>query len=40
MAIAVLFLHSGIRVSELTKLELVNIDLVRNQIKITRKGNG
>jgi len=39
MAIAVLFLHSGIRVSELTKLKLVNVDLVRNQIKITRKGN-
>ncbi len=39
MAIAVLFLHTGLRVSELTKLELVNVDLERNQIKITRKGN-
>ena len=39
MAIAVLFLHTGLRVSELTKLELVNVDLGRNQIKITRKGN-
>jgi len=26
-------------VSELTKLKLVNVDLGRNQIKITRKGN-
>ncbi len=39
MAIAVLFLHTGLRVSELTKLELVNVDLDRGQIKITRKGN-
>ncbi len=39
MAIAVLFLHTGLRVSELTKLELVNVDLKRSQIKITRKGN-
>ena len=27
MAIVVLFLHTGLRVSELTKLELVNVDL-------------
>ena len=39
MAIAILFLHTGLRVSELTKLELANVDLGRNQIKITRKGN-
>jgi len=39
MAIAVLFLHSGLRVSELTNLKLVNADLERSQIKITRKGN-
>lgn len=39
MAIAVLFLHTGLRVSELTKLELVNVDLDQGQIKMTRKGN-
>ncbi len=39
MAIVVLFLHTGLRVSELGKLELVNVDLDRGQIKITRKGN-
>ena len=39
MAIVVLFLHTGLRVSELTKLKLVNVDLDRGQIKITRKGN-
>lgn len=39
MAIVVLFLHSGLRVSELTNLKLVNVDLDKNQIKITRKGN-
>ncbi len=39
MAIVILFLHTGLRVSELAKLELVNVDLVRDQIKITRKGN-
>jgi len=39
MAIVVLFLHTGIRVSELTNLELVNLDPGRGQIKITRKGN-
>ena len=39
MAIVILFLHAGLRVSELTKLELANVDLERSQIKITRKGN-
>jgi len=39
MAIAILFLHTGLRVSELTNLKLANVDLERNQIKITRKGN-
>ncbi|MFH0769001.1 MAG: tyrosine-type recombinase/integrase [Chloroflexota bacterium] len=39
MAIVVLFLHGGLRVSELTKLELSNVDLESCQIKITRKGN-
>jgi len=39
MAIVVLFLHTGLRVSELTSLKLVNVDLDRGQIKITRKGN-
>ena len=39
MAIAVLLLHTGLRVSELTNLKLSNVDLKRGQIKITRKGN-
>ena len=39
LAMVVLFLHTGVRVSELTKLELANVDLGRGQIKITRKGN-
>ena len=39
MAMTILFLHTGLRVSELTNLELVNVDLARNHIKITRKGN-
>jgi site-specific recombinase XerD len=39
LAIAVLFLHTGLKVSELTNLELVNVDLDRHQVKITRKGN-
>ena len=39
MAIVVLFVHDGLRVSELTKLELSNVDLESCQIKITRKGN-
>jgi len=37
--IAVLFLHTGLRVSELTNLKLINVDFDRDQIKITRKGN-
>ena len=39
MAIAVLFLHTGLRVSELTNLKLANVDLDMHQVKITRKGN-
>ena len=39
MAIVMFFLHTGLRVSELTNLKLVNVDLDRGQIKITRKGN-
>ena len=39
MAIAVLFLHTGLRVSELRNLKMANVDLDRDQIKITRKGN-
>ena len=39
MAIVILFLHTGLRVSELTTLKLVNVDLDRDQVKITRKGN-
>ncbi len=39
MAMAILFLNDGLRVSELVKLKLVDIDLGRSQIKITRKGN-
>ncbi len=39
MAIAILFLHTGLRVSELTNLKLVNVNLERGLIKITRKGN-
>jgi len=39
LAMVILFLHTGLRVSELGKLELFNVDLNRNQIKITRKGN-
>ncbi len=39
MAMAILFLHTGLRVSELTNLTLVNVDLDQGQIKITRKGN-
>jgi len=39
IAMVVLFLHTGLRVSELVKLKLVNVDLVRGQIKIIRKGN-
>jgi integrase/recombinase XerD len=39
MAIAVLLLHAGLRVSELTNLKLVDVDLNRRQVKIIRKGN-
>jgi len=39
IAIAVLLLHTGLRVSELTNLKLSNVDLERSQIKITRKGD-
>ncbi|NQT47813.1 MAG: tyrosine-type recombinase/integrase [Chloroflexi bacterium] len=39
MAIVILLLHTGLRGSELTKLDLVNVDLGRAQIKVTRKGN-
>jgi len=39
MAIVVLFLHTGLRVSELINLKLVNVDLDRDIIKITRKGS-
>jgi len=39
MAIAILFLHAGLRVSELTNLKLTNVDLHGQQMKITRKGN-
>jgi len=39
IAIAVLLLHTGLRVSELTNLKLSNVDLERGQIKIIRKGN-
>jgi integrase/recombinase XerD len=39
MAIIILSLHVGLRVSELTNLKLVDVDLERAQIKITRKGN-
>ena len=39
MAIVILFLHGGLRVSELTRLDLPNVDLEICQIKIIRKGN-
>jgi len=39
MAIIVLFLHAGIRVSELVNLELTNVDLETGQMKVVRKGN-
>ncbi len=39
MAMIILLLHTGLRASELTSLKLTNVDLVRGQIKITRKGN-
>lgn len=39
MAIALLFMHAGLRVSELVDLKLEHVDLQAQQIKITRKGN-
>ena len=39
LAMVLLFLHSGLRVSELVNLKLTNVDLKAQQIKITRKGN-
>jgi len=39
MAMVILFLHTGLRVSELTSLKLANVDLDCEQIKIIRKGN-
>jgi site-specific recombinase XerD len=39
MAIVLLLFHTGLRVSELVKLELVNVDLEKAQIKVIRKGN-
>lgn len=38
-AMIVLFLHTGIRVSELVNLKLANVDLKGGQMKVTRKGN-
>jgi len=39
IAIATLFMHNGLRVSELINLETADVDLSNRQIKITRKGN-
>lgn len=39
LAIALMFLGTGIRVSELTELELTNINLEQSSIKVHRKGN-
>ncbi len=39
VAIATLFLHNGLRVSELISLNLSDVDFPNHQIKITRKGN-
>jgi len=39
LAIVILFLHTGLRVTELVTLELVNVYLEAQQIKIIRKGN-
>jgi site-specific recombinase XerD len=39
LAMVILLLHTGLRVSELTSLKLADVDLDRRQIKITRKGN-
>ncbi len=39
MAIAIIFLNDGLRVSELTELKIADVDLYNDQIKVTRKGN-
>ncbi|MBA7656652.1 Tyrosine recombinase XerD [subsurface metagenome] len=39
LAMVLLLLHAGLRVSELVNLKLANVDLEAQQIKITRKGN-
>jgi integrase/recombinase XerC len=39
VAMVVLFMHAGLRVSELVNLKLAHVDLEAQQIKITRKGN-
>jgi len=39
LAMVVLFMHAGLRVSELVNLKLACVDLESRQIKITRKGN-
>ena len=39
VAMVVLFMHAGLRVSELVNLKLAHVDLKSQQIKITRKGN-
>jgi len=39
MAMIILLIHLGLRVSELTNLQLAHVDLEESQIKITRKGN-
>jgi len=39
VAMVLLFMHAGLRVSELVNLKLEHVDLKSQQIKITRKGN-
>jgi site-specific recombinase XerD len=39
MAMVTLFIHTGLRVSELTSLKVTGVDLDSRQIKITRKGD-
>jgi site-specific recombinase XerD len=39
MAIDSLLLHDELRVSELIKLKLIDVDFIRKQIKIIRKGD-
>lgn len=39
LAMIVLLLHTGVRVSELINLKLTNVDLKSGQIRIRRKGN-